>query len=143
VRVVMIAMVAGALLGCSTSSGGRYIVSASPLNLLRTAHPGMCVAVDPSNPAGVWWWEPGKSGCATRSTGPELFPGWKARVSTTSGVTDIRFEVPLMVNDPLQVRLTLDDRRMRYEASGEQVGIERRKNLDVPESCCPQPLTSR
>ena len=141
-RRVAIGLIGIALAGCSLSSD-RYSVSASPLNLIGKGHPGMCVAVDPSNPQGVWWWEPGRSGCSTRSTGPELIPGWKASVRTTSGVTDVRFEVPLMVNDPLQVKLTLDGAGMRDEASGQLVKIERRRNLDVPELCCPQPFTSR
>ena len=141
-RLVAIGLIGIALAGCNMSSG-RYSVSASPLNLIGKGHPGVCVAVDRSSTHGVWWWEPGRSGCSTRSTGPELIPGWKASVRTTSGVTDVRFEVPLMVNDPLQVKLTLDGASMRYEASGQQVKIERRRKLDVPESCCPQPFTSR
>jgi len=141
-RLVALGLIGLTLTGCSTSSG-RYVVSCSPLNLIGTGHPGICVAVDPSNRQGVWWWEPGSAGCSTRSTGPEVFPARKASVSTAAGVTDVRFEVPLMVNGPLRVALTLDGTSMRYDASGEQVKIERRRSLDVPESCCPKPLTSR
>jgi hypothetical protein len=38
------------------------------------------VAVDPTDPKGVWWWEPGRSGCSSRSTGPSAFRGDDATV---------------------------------------------------------------
>jgi hypothetical protein len=141
-RVVAVGLIGIAFAGCGISSG-RYRVSASPFDFVGKGLPGICVAVDPSNPQGVWWWEPGRTGCSSRSTGPELFPGWKASVDRTSGVTHVRFELPLIVSDPLQVKLTLEGASMRYETSGQQVKIERRRKLDIPESCCPQPLTSR
>jgi hypothetical protein len=36
----------------------RYVVTASPIDVRVGS--GLCVAVDPSDPKGVWWWHPGK-----------------------------------------------------------------------------------
>jgi hypothetical protein len=45
----------------------RYVVTASPIDVRVGS--GLCVAVDPSDPKGVWWWQPGED-CSSRSTGP-------------------------------------------------------------------------
>jgi hypothetical protein len=134
------------LAGCNTSSGRadtRYIVSATPLHFLKPVHPGFCVAVDPTETKGVWWWEPGRSGCATRSTGPQVFPANGAKVAKTSGAIEVRFDVQLTTGSPLEVHLTVHDDSMRLDSSGERVAIERRRDLDVPELCCPPTAQSR
>jgi hypothetical protein len=115
-----------------------YIVTATPFDLIGTGHPGFCVAVDPKDAHGVWWWEPGRSGCSSRSTGPEVFRASRATVAKASGAIEAQFEVALKNRPPLQVKLTIDDDGMRREPSGERVSIERRRDLDVPEWCCPQ-----
>jgi len=81
-----------------------YIVTAEPISV----HPGpggLCIAIDPADPAGVWWWGPGRSGCATRNTlpGPRqenatgiaaLFHPTNAAVSTdASGTIQARFRL--------------------------------------------------
>ena len=62
--------------GCRSSSQlqplPRYVVTASPIDV-SLGPSGVCVAVDPLDRRGVWWWEPGASGCASRSTGPGVF----------------------------------------------------------------------
>src|SRR4051812_20497019 len=58
----------------------RFIVTGEPLGLFDGRHPGICVAVDPDDPKGVWWWEPGPSGCSTRSTGPDVMAAGDASV---------------------------------------------------------------
>jgi hypothetical protein len=64
-----------ALLACQPAPGqsstGRYLVTANAIDV--GVGPGLCVAVDPADEHGVWWWEPGATGCDTRSTGPGLF----------------------------------------------------------------------
>src|SRR4029453_19107515 len=65
-----------ALVACRSmppeAAPARYIVTTAPLGV-GAASPGICVAVDPTDPQGIWWWEPGWSGCSSRSTGPGVF----------------------------------------------------------------------
>src|SRR3954453_1982652 len=143
---LLLLSVALACHACARASA-RYIVSATPFHLIATGHPGFCVAVDPADAHGVWGWEPGRSGCSSRSTGPKVFSADRAKVAKTSRAPnvqfDVQFEVQLMERDPLQVRLTVEDDGMRREASGERVSVERRRDLDMPESCCPPPSQPR
>jgi hypothetical protein len=60
----------------------RYAVSAAPLNLGSSGK--LCIAVDPSDPHGIWWWQSGTDNCATRDTGPGLMKADEATVSTDS-----------------------------------------------------------
>jgi len=144
-RVMALLLLGALLVGCQTfgRTNARYVVTATPFNLLGTGHPGFCVAVDSADAQGVWWWEPGRSGCSSRSTGPKVFPADGAKVAKRSGTIDVQFEVHLMTGGPLRVELTLDDDGMRREPSGERVPIERRGDLDVPELCCPPTSRSR
>jgi hypothetical protein len=113
----------------------RYIVTASPIDI-GTSAPGLCVAVDPSTEHGVWWWEPGTSGCASRSTGPGVFEADQATVSpaTQSPTIGVRFRVGLhsMTRPFVEIHLVIEDGSMRLVASGARVPILRRRNLDVP-----------
>ena len=144
-RAIALLLLAVSLAGCHVFRPARpgYIVTSSPFYFLGTRHPGFCIAVDPADTKGVWWWEPGKSGCASRSTGPTVFPADRASVIKTSDRVAVQFEVQLQVSDPLRVTLTLDDEGMRREPSGERVAVERRRELDMPESCCPVPSHAR
>jgi hypothetical protein len=127
------------LLACHSlgQENGRYIVSATPVKIFEGRHPGVCVAVDPTDVKGVWWWEPGRSGCASRSTGPDVFVAKSAHVTKTTREIDVQFELPLTTDHPVHVKVTIDNNGIRREGSTERISIERRRNLEVPESCCP------
>lgn len=44
--------------GATRISTPRYIVTTAPI-AVRVGHSvGLCIAVDPADPQGVWWWEP-------------------------------------------------------------------------------------
>ena len=135
------ALVLGLLLplaGCH-STRPRYIVSTTPLPFIGDRHPGFCVAVDPDDAKGVWWWEPGRSGCSSRSTGPGTFPAHAARVARAGGTVDARFEIQLHKGEPRAVRLEIADGEMRESASGLHARTERRATLDLPETGPPNP----
>lgn len=113
----------------------RYIVTLTPVSLGPGPNdPGLCIAVDPADAQGVWWWQPGPSGCSSRITGPTVFRAHLATVATArgSGATEVGFQVPLMEGPPRDFRLVLHDAVMRVEPLGEQVSTERRSTLDIP-----------
>ena len=111
----------------------RYIVTATPVDLVGPGHPGLCLAIDPADRQGVWWWEPGPSGCATRTTGPTVFRGQDATVAARAGSrdVDIRFQLQLM-SGTRDVRLLLQDGAVLVTASGAKVRTERRRDLEIP-----------
>jgi hypothetical protein len=120
------------------STAPRYVVTASPIEVGAGLH--FCVAVDATDAAGVWWWQPGHSGCTTRSTGPGVFRGEKGAVTTRQGTGDVdaRFRVGLIRIDPtlpefLDVHLVIAGDVMSAPATGARVATERRRDLDVPE----------
>lgn len=123
------------------SLDGRYIVTAEPINI-GVGSSRFCVATDPTDPQGIWWWEAGPKGCSSRSTGPAVFHAENAAVSSSqqAGATDIRFRVGLHTaanssSPPFaDVWIVLADLHMRALATGAQVSTVRRKDLDVPES---------
>ena len=136
-RVTAILLATAALAACSTPAPDhpRYIVSAKPLALLSGGN-GFCVAVDPTNPHGAWWWEPGKTGCSSRSTGPTVFPADRADVRTVADTVDVQFEIQLHSGNAAPIKLTVTRDAMRHEPSGDQVPIDHRRDLDIPEMCC-------
>src|SRR5688500_13556002 len=102
----LVLLLVGLALGaCRTSAPSvpRYLVTVAPIQVLDARHPGLCIAVNPADPHGVWWWEPGPSGCSSRTTGPAVFSAHHATVSArkSSGAIDVGFQLPLMVSDPL------------------------------------------
>src|SRR5689334_3746806 len=127
---------AGLLL--ASCSGGRHVVTATPLDI-GVVSPRLCIAIDPSRPDGVWWWEPGAVGCSTRSTGPDVFHADEARVERTSDVIDVRFRLQLIVADPhtqqsfTGVSITIDRHTFRSSATGAEVATIRRARLDMAE----------
>src|SRR5262245_35185607 len=130
------------LVGCRstlTRSVPRYVVTAAPIDVGISPR-GLCIAVDPTDPKGVWWWEPGRSGCSSRSTGPAVFRAEDARVApAASGTTAIYFRLQLHTGPGegprfADVRLALRDTEIRSIPSGMQVSVERRQDLEVPES---------
>lgn len=87
--------------GCGRTTGSRdsvprYLVTASPIDV-GVGSGRLCVAVDPSDPKGVWWWQPGKD-CSSRSTGPTVFHAEEAVVAASpqAGTADIRFRLQLI-----------------------------------------------
>jgi hypothetical protein len=119
----------------SAPADGRYLVTSSALHLgLRIR---LCVAVDPRDPQGVWWWGPGASGCDSRATGPSVFHAHDASVSRSAApeVTAISFRVGThSLEQPfLDVRLAIEDGRMRSLDTGDVVALQRRSDLEVPE----------
>jgi hypothetical protein len=115
-------------------SAQRYLVTATPINVVGVGHPGLCIAVDPSDAHGVWWWEPGPSGCSTRTTGPTILRAERAEVMARTGSSDVdvRFRLQLMIVGPRDIDLVIQDGGMRDATSGARVQTERRGNLDIP-----------
>jgi hypothetical protein len=110
----------------------RYIVTAAPVDVSGGGY-RMCIAVDPTDAQGVWWWEPGPSGCNTRTTGPTVFRAELARVTDAAeaGRTEAGFMLPLM-SGPRNVRLVLQHAEMRVAGSDVRVSTERRADLEIP-----------
>jgi len=122
--------------GCARSHGeARYLVTGAPLAIFAK-HTGFCVAVEPTNPRGVWWWEPGKTGCASRSTGPTVFPAEAATVTHVGEDIAVQFQISMQSGVPVQIKLTIDDHGWRREPAGERVALATRSDLEVPELCC-------
>ena len=119
----------------SRSAGPRYVVTAEPIDV--GVGPGLCIAVDPLDRLGVWWWEPGRSGCASRSTGPGLFHADDPRVSppAQSGPVAITFRLGThsTTRPFIDVRLVLEGGDLRSVETGARVPTQGRNDLDVPE----------
>ena len=115
----------------------RYLVTATPIEV--GGGPRLCVAVDASDPAGLWWWGPGRTGCATRSTGPGLMRGDRGAVVPRAGaaIVDARFRLGLHAlpgsPDHVDVHLEFTDGDVHAPATGARVAAERRSSLDIPE----------
>lgn len=139
-------LVAGSMFGGCAQAGRddeqaarRYVVTASPIDVRVGS--GLCVAVDPNDPIGVWWWQPGKD-CSSRSTGPMVFHAEEAAVvpSDRRQTVDIRFRVPVKrrpdSSDPsfVDVSLRFENGKLRAEATGSQVDTVTRHNLEIPEA---------
>lgn len=125
-----------ALVACQSASP-RYVVTSAPIEV--GGGPRLCIAVAPSDPAGVWWWGPGRTGCATRSTGPGLMRGDRGAVAPRAGsaIVDARFRLGLIglpgTPDHVDVHLEFTDRNVRAPATGARVAVERRHDLEIPE----------
>jgi Ankyrin repeat len=146
VRSTFLRALAGlALVSCAstntTHSASRYVVTDMPIDIgIRAAH--FCVAVDPTDAHGAWWWEPGRSGCSTRSTGPDVFRAEAAAVTARSGQgpIDVRFRVQLHQSPGssapafLDVALRIDGSELIVLATGARTAVGRRDTLQIPES---------
>jgi hypothetical protein len=114
----------------------RYVVTASPIDVRVGS--GLCVAVDPSEAKGVWWWQPGKD-CSSRSTSM-VFDAEEAAVvpSESRETVAIRFRVPVKrrpdSSEPpfIDVSLRLEGGQLRAEATGSQVAAVTRADLEIP-----------
>jgi len=138
-RVVFVAaLLTFGLIACGTRSAGRFVVSSAPIDVGAGSR-GLCVAVDRNDPGGVWWWEPGRSGCSSRSTGPGVFRAEEARLTlrAASDTIDIQFRLP-RIGRPgspgfADIRLVLREGEIQSVPPGAPVPIERRHDLNVPE----------
>jgi len=68
-RLAIVALhvaIVGGLTGCLATSPG-YIVTAAPI-AVRRGPGGLCIAIEPTNPRGVRWWQSSRPGCSTRNT---------------------------------------------------------------------------
>jgi hypothetical protein len=76
-----------------TQADGRYRVTTEAIDLSSRVR--LCIAVHPADSHGVWWWEPGASGCARRST--DVFHADDVTVSrsTEADVVTVAFRVQL------------------------------------------------
>jgi hypothetical protein len=120
------------LLLAACASQPRYIVTTTPLKVIDPAHPGLCVAIDPTVSTGVWWWDAGRSGCTDRSSST-MAADRASVVRGAAGTVDASFQVGLVSGRSLHVRLEASDGRIRDTISGASVAAERRATLDVPE----------
>jgi hypothetical protein len=120
----------------SQTSSPRYLVTATPIEV-GLGNLALCIAVDPLDQHGVWWWEPGATDCATRSTGPDVFHGDEATVSATmpGGATALAFRLQThsSTRPYVDVHLMLEGSHMRALQSGKRVLIQPLRNLDIPE----------
>jgi hypothetical protein len=114
----------------------RYLVTARQIDVGDGIR--LCVAVDPADPHGVWWWGAGESGCGSRSTGPAVFRAQEATVSPPrqGGQTEVSFRLGThSARRPvIDVRLLLENGTMRAVESGAHVRLQRRNDLDIPEN---------
>jgi len=122
------------LFGCRTSapSAPRYIVTATPVDAVGGGFE-VCIAVDPTDAQGVWWWQPGPSGCATRITDPTVFRADRAQVTTSKDSSSISASFTLQLqNGARDVKLALQNSEMLITDSGIRVSTQRRTDLDIP-----------
>jgi hypothetical protein len=125
--------------GCARSTSPGFIVSAKPLDV-GIVHP-VCIAVDVNAEDGVWWWQPGASGCDSRSTGPTVFHADAAKVRGwhMSRGYSAEFQVQLMgprhstQERIARISLVLRDGTMTAVASRATVPTVVRKDLEIPE----------
>jgi hypothetical protein len=117
------------------ASGPHYLVTQNTIDVGEGI--GLCIAVDPVDPRGVWWWMPGASGCSSRSSGPGLVHAEQATVTraTPAAPTALSFRLGTRsaTRPCIDVRLIVEDGRMRALETGAQVSMKTRGNLEVPE----------
>jgi hypothetical protein len=136
--IIVLLLVARPVSGQVVPSGaGRYLVTSAPLSLSASG-PGLCVGVDPTDPTGIWWWEPGRSGCSSRSTGPDVFSAYDGAITVDSDQTtiEVRFKIGQHVGPPRDVRLTIRNGRIFVTGSdvpdaGADVGVSVKRMDDL------------
>jgi hypothetical protein len=121
------------MFGCRTSAPSvlRYTVTATPVHVVGGL--GLCIAVDRTDPQGIWWWEPGPSGCASRTTGPTVFRADRAEVKTSADSSSIHASFTLQLHSGSRdVKFALQDSEMRITDSDLRVSTQRRADLEIP-----------
>src|SRR4030095_9683767 len=128
-------------LSCGTAAQSRYSITTDPIVPVGD---GLCVAIDPSDPQGAWWWNFGRSGCFSR-TSSIMHPGDATVVASNDGSVDVQFSVGLhaLPADPqfFRVHLVLKDEKATplVGSKSSSVSVVRRNNLDLPMEICPCP----
>lgn len=129
----LLPLLASGALACSSGTP-RYIVTATPIDV--GVGPEICVALAADDSDTVWWWQPGSSGCESRSTGPGIFRA-DARVSPGQGSSPTAVSMRIGTHSTLHpftdVRLVLEGRELRAVQTGARVTTVLRKKLDIPE----------
>lgn len=122
----------------------KYLVTGDPIRV-HAGPAGLCVAINPVDPTGIWWWGPGRSGCTSRNTethenakGIEaLFHAPDAAVSRDpSGTVHARFRLGLHARpgepDYLDIDLSERDGVIRCASTQASVKAKRLDRLDIP-----------
>jgi hypothetical protein len=113
---------------------GRYLVTATPIDLgVGSRHPGLCVAIDPMDAEGVWWWEPGHEGCATRTSGPGVFRPQRVTVTRAeSGAIAAKFALQPLLVGPRELTLSIRDGEFHVAGSEVRIAVDGRNDLEIP-----------
>jgi len=140
--MAVLAVLVPSVIGCRTQtpSAPGYIVTAAPIGVAGVSR-ALCVGVNPSDTQGVWWWEPGSSGCASRSTGPGVFHADHSAVAAANGTQAIEVRLRVRLKrapsstspDFVDIRLEIENGHIRDAASGATVATTRRPDLELPE----------
>jgi hypothetical protein len=113
----------------------RYLVTATPIDV--GVGTGLCLAIDPLDQHGIWWWQPGATGCASRSTGPGVFHAAEGRISTSVSGTPTSVGFRLGTHSTtrpfIDVQLLVEDASIRALNTGATASLEGRNDLEVPE----------
>ena len=126
---------------CATRPAApEFIVTAEPLDV-GVVGSKLCIALDVHTKDGVWWWQPGASGCDSRSTGPNLFRGESAAINTwhmarghSAEFQLQRIMPPDATESPLAVvRIVSREGKMTAVATTATVPTVVRRDLDIPE----------
>ena len=92
------------------------------------------------DPHGVWWWEPGATGCPSRSTGPNVFHADQAHVSRETSASPVSVGFRLGTHSTtrpfIDVQMVVESGTMRVVDSRAKASLRERTDLDVPEHCC-------
>lgn len=120
--------------------GRTYLMTATPI-YVGLGTKGMCIAIDPQDSTGVWWWQSWRPTCATRSTGPGVFHAENGRVSTSprSKVIGAHLRLDLIPRpgqrqqEHVDIDVAFEGNRVRSPATGATVAISRRNNLEIPQ----------
>jgi len=120
----------------SAPAAARYLVTTEPIVVGHGIE--QCVALDPLSTDGVWIWGPGRTGCSTRSTGPDVIPAVGARITPLPDTRQflVSYDLELIPSGSIQVQLLVDDRSIRvgFSRTAQAVPIEQRQDLAIPEA---------
>lgn len=123
-----------AVIACQPAA--RYLVTERAIDVGDGIR--LCIGVAPADKDAVWWWRPGATGCDSRSTGPGVFHAEGATVSrsTPARRTAVGFRLGThsATRPFIDVRLVVENGRMRAVESGASVALLPRESLDLPEA---------